>query len=330
MHITFLTPHTKSGSGGIKVIFRLAMGLKDAGMDVAIVANKAGGDFDFLLDKKLNLSVTEVPVINYNTLPKTDCLIHFGDGQIYTALPTNVKNILYLQGFGTQNKVQETLNLMFPYDCVIATSSWLANLAAKFHDNVFIVPPGVDSNFKTCAVPKFGNPVVGTLYHDSPEKGVSLFNAVMARVYAEMGGKVKAAYLAANYPMKTKEDLDALPFIWSMAVNPTKRLLASFYSSCDVWMAPSSNEGFGLCGLEAMSCGVPLVTHPNLGLDDYLVSGTNCLMSTDKKTLAGMVVQVLTDSKLRNVLSDNGRKLAARFTWEKAIANFKSVLDKVL
>jgi alpha-maltose-1-phosphate synthase len=50
-------------------------------------------------------------------------------------------------------------------------------------------------------------------------------------------------------------------------------LLNQYYSSASVFVFPSLIEGFGLVILEAMACGIPVITTPNTGGPDILTDG---------------------------------------------------------
>ncbi len=50
-------------------------------------------------------------------------------------------------------------------------------------------------------------------------------------------------------------------------------LLNNYYSSANILVFPSLVEGFGLVILEAMACGIPVITTPNTGGPDILTDG---------------------------------------------------------
>jgi glycosyltransferase involved in cell wall biosynthesis len=100
------------------------------------------------------------------------------------------------------------------------------------------------------------------------------------------------------------------------------------YCTCDMWIAASKNEGFGLPVLEAMACGVPVIWHPTLGLRDLMVDGENCLITDDTTLSVVQAVRRLYKSpSLRDKLRDNGLKLAAQFTWEKTAKEFSNAIE---
>ncbi len=53
--------------------------------------------------------------------------------------------------------------------------------------------------------------------------------------------------------------------------------LVPYYQQSDVFVFSSTHESFGIAPLEAMLCGVPVVTTSNGGIDEYLIQGVNCI-----------------------------------------------------
>ena len=49
--------------------------------------------------------------------------------------------------------------------------------------------------------------------------------------------------------------------------------LGNYYNSADVFVFPSLVEGFGLVLLEAMACGIPIITTPNTAAPDIITDG---------------------------------------------------------
>ena len=49
-----------------------------------------------------------------------------------------------------------------------------------------------------------------------------------------------------------------------------KREMVDFYNMCDVLIAPSLEDSFNMCVLEALSCGVPVITTTNTGAGELI------------------------------------------------------------
>lgn len=87
------------------------------------------------------------------------------------------------------------------------------------------------------------------------------------------------------------------------------------FLQADVFVLPTLCDSFGLVHLEAMACGVPVITTPNGGslvrdgVDGFIVP------IRDSGALSQRIEQVTSDRKLRGYLSRNARERARQFTW---------------
>lgn len=82
-------------------------------------------------------------------------------------------------------------------------------------------------------------------------------------------------------------------------------------------MLPSLCEGFGLSHLEALACGVPVITTPNCG--SVVRDGVDGLIVPirDPFALAEAIERILTNPELRMKMSRNARARARDFTWSR-------------
>jgi glycosyltransferase involved in cell wall biosynthesis len=108
--------------------------------------------------------------------------------------------------------------------------------------------------------------------------------------------------------------------------------LARYYRRADVFALPSLQEGFGLPPLEAMACGVPVVTTDCGGVSDFAEDGINCLVVPvkDPQTMAEAMRRILDDRDLAKRFSEAGRKTACQFTWDRMVDKFESLLTSSL
>lgn len=88
--------------------------------------------------------------------------------------------------------------------------------------------------------------------------------------------------------------------------------LPDFYRGLDVFALPSSQEGLGIVGVEAMACGVPVVTATRgSGPDDYVVEGvTGHFTDATAEALAAGLAAAVDDRNHRAALSTSARVLA--------------------
>lgn len=88
------------------------------------------------------------------------------------------------------------------------------------------------------------------------------------------------------------------------------------FAQADVFVLPTIAEGFGLVHLEAMACGVPVVTTPNCGslvrdgVDGHIVP------IRDPHALADRIEALVRDRAERQRMSQNARQRAQQFTWD--------------
>jgi glycosyltransferase involved in cell wall biosynthesis len=95
--------------------------------------------------------------------------------------------------------------------------------------------------------------------------------------------------------------------------------MVELYSEACVAVVPSLYEGFSLPAVEAMACGVPLVTTTGGALPEVVgEDGVTALLVTpnDPGELAGAIERVLAEPELAGRLSVAARKrVLDRFTW---------------
>lgn len=327
MNIIFNAPHLNV-CGGVRVLLRLAENLTNRGHAVTLLANKTNaGPFWLLASPKFNIVQCEEKYTKF-VPDNTDVFIDFLDGNI-SALPKGVKRVLFLQGYGTQDKEKEDTNLFRDFDAVIATSKWLADIANNLRKRrVFIIPPGVDAYFKPeISVKQYFH--IGGLYHRSASKNTNLFIGVANSFYKYTKGMSTPILIAAKYP---KDDtlLGGFMCPFSLMVNAPQKTMPKIYSAMSAWISTSSNEGFGLTALEAMACGVPVIMYPNLGLDQFVVHEENCLTGRNEREILENLYRLKQDVSLQQKLITNGMALANTFTWERATKAFENALESIV
>jgi N-acetyl-alpha-D-glucosaminyl L-malate synthase BshA len=79
---------------------------------------------------------------------------------------------------------------------------------------------------------------------------------------------------------------------------------------CDLFLMPSQNESFGLSALEAMSCGLPVISSSVGGLPELVLHGTTGYISEigDVDRMSRYVIDLLTDQRKYRRFSDDARK----------------------
>jgi len=103
--------------------------------------------------------------------------------------------------------------------------------------------------------------------------------------------------------------------------------------SCDVFVAPSRYESFGLVYVEAMSKGKPVIGCTVGGVPEIIDNEINGLLvpPEDAKSLANAILRLLTDRSLYSKMSINGQnKVREMFTSEKMALNTLKVYNEII
>ena len=103
-----------------------------------------------------------------------------------------------------------------------------------------------------------------------------------------------------------------------------------FYSAAEVFVYPSLYEGFGLPVIEAMSCGVPVVTSRGSSLEEVAGTAALSIDPLDVEAIAQAIVKVLGDSELRKQLSEAGLARSKQFSYKDAARQTVAVYEGVI
>jgi glycosyltransferase involved in cell wall biosynthesis len=105
--------------------------------------------------------------------------------------------------------------------------------------------------------------------------------------------------------------------------------LIAWYGAADLFVYPSLYEGFGLPVVEAMACGVPVVTSNVSSLPEVAGDAAVTVGPRDDDAIADGMRRVLTDAALANDLRRRGWRRAAEFTWGRTAAQTVAVYREV-
>ncbi|HII94818.1 MAG TPA: glycosyltransferase family 4 protein [Candidatus Methanofastidiosum sp.] len=196
------------------------------------------------------------------------------------------------------------------YPVIIAVSPNLAEKITHFgKGDVISIPNGVDNlRFFPNVSEKKGIGFIGALVNEkNPRDFVELIRELRQK------GIVEPAFIiGGGYLRKELEDTsDGLNINYLGEIINAEKYLKKF----KVVVSTSKTEGFGLSILEAMACGVPVVSLLSPG-SKYLLGDLN-LVVQDKNQLAGLVAKIIINPKLRLELSNKVLEKSKLFSWEK-------------
>ncbi|MFS0784361.1 glycosyltransferase [Bacillus sp. 1P06AnD] len=212
---------------------------------------------------------------------------------------------------------------------IISVSRFVSRvLSARYGLESEVLPNGIDPDKYAPAETKaisseptillVGNP---NLRFKSFNDAIKTLNIVWAR-----GHRFKVKWICQARPNVTA----AFPIEY--IVHPKETDLINHYQQADLFLYTSWYEGFGMPPLEAMSCGVPVITTNCGGVEEYAFNGYNCLMAEpgDSWKLAEHVAALLDDPARRETLAANGRRTATTFHYDQIIPQLESYMRKLL
>ena len=102
------------------------------------------------------------------------------------------------------------------------------------------------------------------------------------------------------------------------------------YNLASLFVYPTIYEGFGLPALEAMACGVPVITTRVASLPEIVGDAGLLIPVNDTDALYEAMNQVLEDTALRENLIHDGLARSKLFSWERTAQLTQQVYKKVL
>jgi glycosyltransferase involved in cell wall biosynthesis len=101
------------------------------------------------------------------------------------------------------------------------------------------------------------------------------------------------------------------------------------YRNAETFVFPSRNEGFGLDVLEALACGVPVVTTTADSLPEVIGDAGFAVDPDDARAMAGAIIATVLQDNLRADLQQKAAQQVALFSWEKTATETLMIYDYV-
>jgi 2-deoxystreptamine N-acetyl-D-glucosaminyltransferase/2-deoxystreptamine glucosyltransferase len=220
---------------------------------------------------------------------------------------------------------------------------WVMSLGLS-ESRISVEPSGIPQSFlRPASGSKFRDSIshheqlIVYLGRVSPQKGVQYAVEAMSHVKKRFP-RAKLAivgpdYLGfSNHLMMMIRDLGLEENVVILEAASDEGMEAELLSACDVFVMPSSFEGFSQAVMKAMAQGKPVVV-TNVGGLPYEVDYGTCGMLSEfgnAKALAENICEVLDSEELADRLGRNGLRRAELFTFDKLSLKLSKVYQSAM
>lgn len=106
--------------------------------------------------------------------------------------------------------------------------------------------------------------------------------------------------------------------------------LAPLYTAATAFVYPSLDEGFGLPPLEAMQCGLPVITSTVPAIAEVVGEAAIRVSPTDSDALSQAILSVTRSSTMQADLTQKGIARASLFSWDKFTAEHVALYKRII
>ena len=215
---------------------------------------------------------------------------------------------------------------------ITPSNYWKEELIRRYHlprEKVIVTYEGVDKKFsifnfqfskrKILEKYKIKTPFIiytGSLY---PHKNVEVLIKAVKKLNKEMQVYlviVCARNIFYERFLKKVEKLGAKNYVNFIGFVPDEEL-AAIYQHAEAFVFPSLIEGFGLPGLEAMACGVPVLVSDIPVFREIYKDAVVYFDPFSVNDLVEKIKKIIKDEKLKRRLKIKGKKLISLYSWKK-------------
>lgn len=231
----------------------------------------------------------------------------------------------------------------------VSEMNYLEYLYHAIPSKITVIPPGVDTNLfkpgdKNMAKDKIGaqkdENIILFVGRIEPLKGLDMLLYAMKVLVVKhpeikaclwiVGGDVSQKQEAWSKQLKMLQQIREVLGITTLVKfvgQKTQHELPDYYNASEMVVMPSHYESFGMVSLEAMACGVPVITTNVAGISQ-LIDKTHASLITSVNNpllLETQIKYLLTDSKSHAQISQELLSKARELDWSKVVKKIIAV-----
>lgn len=253
------------------------------------------------------------------------------------------------------DRIELELSLVRKADKIIATSTLDAKYIAALYDcpedKIFVLNPGINLKVfkpqdkikaKRIIGAKTNHKLILFVGRIEPLKAIDVLLYSMKILTGDksqirlclwiLGGDANARF--NKWPRELKR-LDKLKKLLNISTGVTfvgrkhQSELPNYYNASEIVILPSHYESFGIVALEAMSCGVPVITTDTAGIASLFDKKNSPLITSANNPLmlAQKIKHLLTNEKEYQKISHEVLKKAKKLSWENIADKFVKIIE---
>lgn len=163
--------------------------------------------------------------------------------------------------------------------------------------------------------------IIGTI--KSFSKLVSLYQKPISLVIAGNKGKSYSLYRKCAEKLGIQDRVIFPGFI-------SIKHLPYIYNASKLFVYPSFYEGFGLPTIEAMACGIPVITSNRTSIPEVVGDAALLIDPDNHDELCSAMFNILSDEQLYSRLVKSGISRSSQFSWKKTAEQTLNIYGKIL
>ncbi|EDM43087.1 a-glycosyltransferase-related protein, glycosyltransferase family 4 protein [unidentified eubacterium SCB49] len=209
----------------------------------------------------------------------------------------------------------------------------------SIHNEINVVPNFIDmkkheNTFTDCQRDLMALPEERIITHVSnlrPVKRVIDIVNIFAKIQEEIPSKL---LIVGEGPEKepAQELVDSLGLTQKVVFLGNSNEVNKILCFTDLFLLPSEKESFGLAALEAMACGVPVISSNAGGLGEVNTHGVSGYLSEigEVEDMAKNAMRILKDDETLQRFKEQAKKEAARFDTDNIVPFYEDIYEQAV